>query len=105
MKIISTIFLILCSSTVYADVYECSEHSHSLNIVEVGFEHINHKVYLNNQTLIKELVDHLWFIEEVHCTIQGFLLVVSHVQYNDPDEREFNLRITGINTYQLKISE
>lgn len=85
-----------------ATTFKCTEHEYYLVLESGGFEHVNHRLYLNGKTLIKELEQGMWFIEETQCTKKGFKVTASHIQYNDSTKRTFTLRITSKNTYDIK---
>jgi len=102
MKNIVALGFFIFATTLFADLYICKEHTNQLKIKEVGFEHINHKVYLNDKTLAKELYDGRWFIEKVTCIKNGFKLTTSHIQYNYPKQRTFLLYILDNGDYELK---
>jgi hypothetical protein len=86
----------------WAGEYRCKEHEHFLLLEERGFEHVNHSVLVDGETLINELEEAMWFIEEVACTDVGFKVVASHVQYNDPTKKEFIIKVVGKGKYEIK---
>ena len=82
--------------------YECAEHGFSLIIDSGGFEHVNHRPLINGEVIISELVDAMWFIEEVSCTSLGFKIIASHIQYNDPDRKTFNIVVHSESAYEIR---
>lgn len=101
-KLIALIFVFLFCSPSWAKEYKCSEHNNFLVLKEGGFEHVNHNLLLNGKTLIKELEQAMWFIEEVKCTSNGFEIIASHIQYGDPAKQKFVLKVTGPLQYEIK---
>jgi len=93
--------LLFCGSS-WAGEYRCKEHEHFLLLEEHGFEHVNHNLLLNGKTLIKELADTMWFIEEVECAASGFEVTASHIQYNEPTKKEFTIRVIGLGKYEIR---
>ena len=81
--------------------YQCDEHTYSLKIEEIGGEHVNHVLKLNNSVPIEEIHSENWFVEEVLCLTQGFKIIASHRQYNDPRRKEFILKIINQDRYEL----
>jgi len=89
-----------------ATTYNCKDHSHTLTLKTHGYEHINHQLYLDKTTLIKELSDAMWFTDDVQCTSKGFNIIVSHQQYNDFTQKKFLLLPNENNsTYILQESK
>lgn len=99
----SILFLLLTlPCQLFASTFKCAEHDNYLVLEAGGFEHVNHRLYLNGNVLIKELEQGMWFIEEAQCTKNGFKVTASHIQYNDPTKKTFTLSIKSNNTYELK---
>jgi len=98
-KTILLLFLLLTDS-LFSNEYLCKEHNQKLKIIEQGLEHVNHNVYYNN-ILIKELQQGMWFIEKIQCTKNGFKLIASHIQYNDPTTKIFFLEIDKNKHFKL----
>ena len=99
MKIFWTINLL--STLVFSKEYHCSEHSFYLLQTEYGYEHVNHKIFLNSSTLVSEFSDNNWFIENISCTKRGFKIIGSHRQYNDLTNKIFLLIPINKTTYTL----
>ena len=97
------LILMLPSSAISAeiDIHECANHPNKLTIESVGFEHVNHRIYLNETIFIKELLNEMWFIEHVQCIDGGFKLKASHIQYNVPDTKQFLLITSDGKSYSL----
>lgn len=94
----------LLSFSVFGEAknYECTEHNSSLLIKSIGFEHVNHQPLINGQVVVSELVDAMWFIEEVSCSELGFDITASHIQYNDPTKMQFKIIVNSDSTYEIK---
>ena len=86
----------------FAIEYSCEEHQFFLIQKSDGYEHINHKLYLNNITLIKELHKDMWFIEQISCEDLGFKIIVSHRQYNNFTRKSFILIPKNTVEYVIK---
>ena len=103
MKSFSFIFLTFVSLHVVADSrFDCKFHDNYLMLESKGFEHIQHTLKINGAQPVSELVEGSWFIESVKCKSYEFEIVASHVQYNDPTEQIFQLRLYPEKRYQLK---
>jgi len=102
MKNIFIIFIVLYSANVWSKTINCKEHGNYLQIEEVGHDHVNHIVTLNGKIKIKELIDNNWFIEKALCTKEGFEIVASHIQYNEPTKNKFSIRVVGNDRYEIK---
>jgi len=102
MKNIVIIFVVLYSAGAWSKTINCKEHDNFLLIEEVGHDHVNHIVSLNGKTKIKELIKNNWFIEQVMCNKEGFEIVASHIQYNEPTKSKFKIRIVGKDSYEFK---
>ena len=91
------------SSYAFGDLkkHECKEHTNFLTIESGGVGHVIHKPRLNGSVLIKELEEAMWFIEEVSCTKDGFKVLASHVQYNDPTKKQFRIVVKSVDTYEI----
>ncbi len=101
-RISGLIYGLLLASTANAAEYRCQEHDWYLVRMDVGFEHVNHRLMINGNYLVKELAEAMWFIENVSCTSVGFRIHASHVQYNDPTKQVFLLNIISPRKYELK---
>jgi len=104
MKNTVIILLSILSSSVFGESknYECTEHNSSLLIKSIGFEHVNHQPLINGEIVISELVDAMWFIEEVSCSKLGFDITASHSQYNDPTKMKFRVVVNSDSTYEIR---
>ena len=104
MNNIVIIFLSVLSFSVFGESnnYECSEHKSSLLIESIGLEHVNHRPLINGEVVISELVDAMWFIEDVSCSKLGFDITASHIQYNDPTKMQFKVIVNSDSTYEIK---
>ena len=93
MIIKNLIFFLSIVSLIHSQetTYECKQHPHSLTQTSIGYEHINHKLLLDNKILIKELFDEMWFIKKISCTSNGFKINANHRQYGDLSEKTFIL--------------
>ena len=102
MKVVITLFLLLFPFHLFAKEYSCKEHDHILKRESIGHEHVNHRLFLNGRILIKELADAMWFIETVNCSKEGFEIIASHVQYNEPTQKKFVLVIVDKEQYRVE---
>ena len=100
LVIFSTALLLMGSSA--AEVTRCDDHTHTLTVEGIGYEHVNHLVRINGKIPVQELIDELWFIEEVQCTASGFLLEASHAQYGEHQQKSFEITILDMNTYSIE---
>jgi len=82
-------------------IYKCSQFDDYLTIKSVGFEHVNHIVYLNN-TEVTELSQAMWFVDSLTCSSSGFEIKVNHAQYGDFESKLYSLKIISSNKYKLK---
>lgn len=94
--------LILFASSASAETYECAEHSHTLEVESYGQEHVNHHVVLDEHNHIYEIEKENWFIEKVLCSKDGFLLIASHVQYDEPSKKEFEIKVLANGKYEVQ---
>lgn len=102
-KLLTLLVLVSCfCAPSWAEEYKCKEHKHFLVLEAGGYEHVNHHLLVDGETLIKELEEAMWFIEEVSCTNDGFKVVASHVQYGDPTKQEFTIKVIGKGNYEIK---
>lgn len=85
-----------------AEIYRCPDHDWFLDREDVGFEHVHHIVTLNGQIVIKELEDAMWYIEDVKCSPEGFVIDASHIQYGDPSTETFTLTVKDECNYELR---
>jgi hypothetical protein len=80
----------------------CLDHPHTLQVREIGREHVVHRVVLDRAVRVVEIENEMWFVESVACTARGFTIEASHVQYNDPVKRRFQVLVVGKRRYELK---
>ena len=71
--------------------FECKYLDYSIVLEASGSEHITHKLKINGEITVTELLKGSWFIESVNCKQSGYEIVASHVQYNDPTKKVFML--------------
>jgi len=100
--LITALLLLILGQQARAEIYECNEHKNILEVQKIGFEHINHIVQLNKSIQVKELMNGLWFIENIKCTQSGFLITASHAQYNMPIKKNFSLIINDKGDYAIE---
>ncbi len=86
------VFITVLPLFVFGVEYKCKEHPYKLTLKEVGYEQVNHRLYIDNVVLVKELADEMWFTDDVKCTVGGFHITVSHRQYNELKSKFFILR-------------
>lgn len=92
----------LIPSLVLASEYECAEHNNVIEVVVIGHEHVNHQVIINGKAHIQELESGSWFVEKVTCSNQGFIIIASHAQYNEPTKKEFNVIVADSGAYEIE---
>lgn len=101
-RLIISILVLASPISVFATEYKCNEHGYYLTLKTGGFEHVNHNLLLSGKVLIKELEEAMWFIEEVKCISEGFEVVASHIQYNDPTKKKFIIKVINNEKYEIK---
>ena len=101
-KIVIIYLALFVSAVVNVTEYKCSEHQNILSVTGSGDEHVNHLVMLNGSLPITEIEEGSWFIESVTCTSKGFELVSSHIQYNEPTKKIFNVVVSNPGTYEIE---
>ena len=101
-KYIATLIAFFISSIANGDEYQCGEHKNRLSVISTGSEHVNHSVRLNGKKSIQEIETEMWFVESVTCTNQGFKIIASHAQYNEPTEKTFNLSVSDSWIYEIE---
>ncbi len=104
MKNTVIILLSVLSFSVFGEskTYECTEHNSSLLIESIELEHVSHRPLINGEVVIAELVDAMWFIEDVSCSKLGFEITASHIQYNDPTKMIFKIIVNSDSTYEIR---
>lgn len=103
MKVLFIFALLFTTLNLFASSrFDCEFHKFYLELESNGFEHIQHKLKINGGEVVTELVEGSWFIEKVQCKSYGFEIVASHVQYNDPTKKIFQLLLNPRKSYQLK---
>jgi len=101
MRRLAMLLLLLSSFPLIAQEYSCVEHAHTLSLKETGFEHVNHLLLLNGKEPLWELVESMWFIEQVACIPEGYELLVSHRQYGDSSTKLLILNIVNRVQYEI----
>ena len=98
------IFLTLVSFNSLASTskFECKYLDYSLVLEAVGIDHVIHKLSINGEITINELMEGSWFIEKVNCKKSGYEIVASHIQYNDPTKKSFMLTFSHEKGYKIE---
>jgi hypothetical protein len=79
------------NSSASTSQFDCKYLDYNLVLTVKGLDHVVHELSINGKTIITELQNDSWFIEEVNCKKSGYEIVASHVQYNDPVKKIFML--------------
>lgn len=95
------IILISFNSLASESVFECKYLDYNLELEAKGFEHIKHTLRINGEIPITELAKNNWFIEEIECNKKGFIVIASHIQYNDPTKKVFMLTFNKKHGYKI----
>jgi hypothetical protein len=89
------------NSSASTSQFDCKYLDYKLVLKVKGFEHVVHELSINGKTLITELLNGSWFIEEVNCKKTGYEIVASHAQYNDPIKTVFMLTYSKEKGYRV----
>ncbi|QOL26343.1 hypothetical protein LP316_03285 [Thalassotalea sp. LPB0316] len=82
--------------------FECKYHDYNLVLKAGGNDHIVHELSINGKFVIDELIEGIWFIEEINCRKEGYEIIASHIQFNDPTQKSFMLTYHPDKGYKIE---
>jgi len=95
------LLLLSWSVSLLAETHRCKDHSSVLTIEFVGASRTNQWAWFNGHKLIFELANDLWFIENVTCTKDGFLISASKITAGIRKIQKFELIIGEDGLYEI----
>jgi len=94
--------LVSFNSLASTSKFECKYLDYNLVLEAGGIEHVVHRLSINGNIIVNELVEGSWFIEEVNCKETGFEIIASHIQYNEPTKKSFMLTFSLDKGYKIE---